>query len=1100
MKSDKKIHIGQGFKRSINLLEDQSNKSILESYICPASLEQVLFSMVQHIQMGQASFTWTGPYGAGKSSLALFTSALASGELSLHKVTSNKLSKHKEEITSFFNSHFTRQILPIIGRLENPIKTFSKALNIENDVDTIFAKLTAVANENDGLIIFVDEMGKFLEQASAESDVDVYFFQQLAELANRSKGKIILVGILHQSFAEYSRNLPKSSRDEWIKIQGRFVDLSVNAAGEEQIELISRAIVSKDKPKEISKSVREISKLIVKNRPANLNHLEQSLNKCWPLHPIVAALLGPVSRKRFGQNQRSIFSFLSSAEPFGFQDFLKTTEYSKGICYTPSMYWDYLQANLESAIIASPSSKMWAMAIDALNKCAVSSDHDSSIRVLKTLAVVDLFKGISGLSVTINALKSVFPEENIDDILNQLQGLSLIRFNKYSESFSLYEGSDFDIDDAVNEAYKHITDIDFQKLHQIASFLPAVAKRHYHSTGALRWMDIRLAPVSTIKSLSDNNDTHSFGTFSMIIPKNETEYTKAYKLITNPRLTPSSKPKIFSLASEFGKLFEFSRELLALEWLQKNSSELSGDRIARKEVENRCSLVSSLLGQALEHAVHKEVWYQNSTPLGTLTGLQMSSLCSDLADSIFHKSPILRTEMLNRSNPSGSANGALNALLKRMVLHKGEERLGIEGYPAEGSLFKIMLEGTGLYSKVTDEWQYICPEGDSFKLSELWDFTDELLISYQQNFSLKALYKKWSLPPFGIKSGLHAFLVTSYLLTKRGHVAVYLNDTYIPEVDDLFIDYLVKNTVDISLRYVSDDQDKKIILSKITKGLSTNKSLNLNLHENSSPLEVSRELVKLVDDLNPWVLRTRSLSPKTAKLRELVKTAHDPNKLIFDDLASLYNLYEQPSLGINDLSLSLAELSDAYPNLLKRIGQLIMSELQVGVVSDATIQRLRERAENVRHASGDFRIDALAARLSTFTQTQTDISGIASLAANKPIHDWIDLDLDRACLEIAVLCEGFKKAELYARIKGKRPNRHAITFTSGLSGSDNVYQLSFDVLEDNKSCIEEIKTKLLSLLESEVDDPLLALTAITELSVDYIEKIESQRSVHGISL
>ncbi|MDQ7001638.1 MAG: ATP-binding protein, partial [Ghiorsea sp.] len=597
-------------------------------------------------------------------------------------------------------------------------------------------------------MIFIDEMGKFLEKASSESTVDVYFFQQLAELANRSKGKIVLVGILHQSFSEYSRSLPKSSRDEWIKIQGRFVDLAINAAGEEQIELISRAITSDEKPQDTSHAAHEIAKIITKNRPASLKSLGRSLNRCWPLHPIVAALLGPVSRKRFGQNQRSIFSFLSSAEPFGFQNFLTATNFSSELCYTPAQYWDYLQANLESAIVASSSSKMWAVAADALNKCAVNNEHKYTINVLKTICVIDLFKGTSGLSVTLSTLESVFPNHNIEDSLKQLQSLSLIRFNKYSGSYSLYEGSDFDIEEAVGEAYKHITDLDFRKLHEIASFLPVVAKRHHHSTGALRWMDIKLTPISSINPKTDGYNEHAFGTFSMVIPKNKVEYNNAIKSITNIKQLHNSKPTIYAIASEFKKLFEFSKELLALEWLQKNSSELSGDRIARKEVENRCSLIASLLGQALEQAVHSEIWFKDSVELGKLTGLQMSYLCSDLADNIFNASPALGTEILNRNKPSASANGALNALLKRMVLNKGEEKLGIEGYPAEGSLFKILLEDTGLYSKMNNKWQFTLPSKDPSQLSKLWALTDELLISYKKNFSLKTLYSEWSQPPF----------------------------------------------------------------------------------------------------------------------------------------------------------------------------------------------------------------------------------------------------------------------------------------------------------------------------------------------------------------
>ena len=98
----------------------------------------------------------------------------------------------------------------------------------------------AAANPG-GLLLVIDEMGKFLEQAS-RGEGDVYFFQQLAEEASRSKGKLLVVGILHQAFDDYAHKLAREVRDEWLKVQGRFADMPLNIAAEEQIELISKAI------------------------------------------------------------------------------------------------------------------------------------------------------------------------------------------------------------------------------------------------------------------------------------------------------------------------------------------------------------------------------------------------------------------------------------------------------------------------------------------------------------------------------------------------------------------------------------------------------------------------------------------------------------------------------------------------------------------------------------------------------------------------------------------------------------------------------------------------------------------------------------------
>ena len=44
-----------------------------------------------------------------------------------------------------------------------------------------------------------------------------------------------------------------------------------------------------------------------------------------------------------------------------------------------------------------------------------------------------------------------------------------------------------------------------------------------------------------------------------------------------------------------------------------------------------------------------------------------------------------------------------------MTLHEGEERLGIDGYPAEGGLFDSLLGRTALYSVTEDGWQFTEP-------------------------------------------------------------------------------------------------------------------------------------------------------------------------------------------------------------------------------------------------------------------------------------------------------------------------------------------------------------------------------------------------------
>ncbi len=1096
MKFSEKITISSGFKRSIDLQKDQLDKNVLQHYLCPPSSEQVLHAMYQHLDTGtQSAFTWTGPYGSGKSSLAVFLSALVSGDRNAYKVAANKLNIYKNELLSVFSYKQKRKIITVLGRPENPCAVLAEALMVENNSQTILAKLEELSYQDNGIILFIDEMGKFLEKATFDASIDVYLFQQIAELANRSDGKFIFISILHQSFAEYSRNLSKNLRDEWIKIQGRFIDLAINAAGEEQIDLISRAIISDNKPLNILPMVDITAQIIAKNRPVKKEIFAESLNACFPLHPCVAILLSPVSRRRFGQNQRSIFSFLSSAEPFGFQSFIHDTDFSTDKYYTPDLYWDYLRTNFENSILASSDAKNWAIAIEAINKVSAAGCDEITQNILKTIAVIDIFKGTSGLTADGNILKTIFTDINMEEELNKLQSLSVIRHNKFSDSYALFEGSDFNIDDELSEAFKQITDIDFQKLNQLASFRPIVAKRHYHETGAMRWMDIKLIPAHILKTSLQNHETQAFGEFLIAIPKDVTEFLETQMMISKHKADDINFPILLGLPNEYERLLNDVKELLALEWLRRNSTLLSGDKVARREIENRHGLIAQRLELTLENILHDITWIRDGKNIGTLANREMSSYASNLANNTFNKSPYLKSEMLNRQQPSGNANAALNALLKRMVLNNGEKHLGIEGFPAEGGLCKILLEDTGLYILKNKEWQFKPPKNDSKKLHELWSYTDKILMDASSNVTLKTIYEQWEKPPFGIKKGLHTFLIACYLLAEKRQVAAYLDDIYTPDIDDLFIDYLTKDTSNISLRYVDNERgNKQDIISTLTAKLRTESSLNLSLQPNASSLDIARELVRLTDRLNLWVLRTRKLSKNTIQLRELLKSAQDPNKLIFDDLSALFKFNDDIDTGMKLLVDALKELMDAYPALLKQLMQILANELELKEITDTSLHRLRERAQNVKQASGDFRINAFIARLENFHGSEEDIVGIGGLGANKPIYDWIDFDAERAAIEIAVLCDGFKQAELYVRVQGRAAQRHAIAITSGLSGETQTHHSSFNILEDYRDEINNIKACLTDAILSE-ENPEFVLAAITELSIEYMNFLKNDKDI-----
>ena len=81
-----RVNVTRRFQRAVRIDLDLGDPESLEGFICPQSSAEVLKTMARHVaESGQGAFTWTGPYGSGKSSLVVALSALLNGSSSLRQ-------------------------------------------------------------------------------------------------------------------------------------------------------------------------------------------------------------------------------------------------------------------------------------------------------------------------------------------------------------------------------------------------------------------------------------------------------------------------------------------------------------------------------------------------------------------------------------------------------------------------------------------------------------------------------------------------------------------------------------------------------------------------------------------------------------------------------------------------------------------------------------------------------------------------------------------------------------------------------------------------------------------------------------------------------
>ena len=1087
------ITITPRFRRSVRLDADFTSATAIDDFHCPASFQAAVKFMATHIaDTQQGAFTWTGPYGGGKSSLAVALACLFGAPKPIRDraalLFGEPVITALKSALPYFPSRW--DVLPLVTERRSIAVQLAGLLDLPaaSGASDILREIEHRSTDR-GLLLIMDELGRGLE-AVADGDGDLHLLQDIAELAARSQGKFVFLGILHQAFEEYAERLGRKVRESWAKIQGRFVDISISVSLEETIELIGEALGHE---RAVRKAIPLAENCVEQLRPARkkteAKRMAGKLARTAPLHPLTACLVGPLSRRRFGQNQRSVFSFLSSAEPYGLQDAL-TKEAIDGT-YLPHLLWNYLQTNFEAAILSSPDGRRYALSHDVLERCVARGATDLEQRVLKTIAIIELLKDRSGLAANLETIVLALNETNRSEIaaaLARLEQQSEIVFRKHAGVYVLYAGSDFDVEARLGDILSEPTDIDLNMVRVLADLQPMLAKRHYEETGAMRWFEMSIDPVSELENFKPPKYVQDIiGRIVFALPIQGESQKEAIAACERASSAQTEFPLIIGHHADATKLLDLGRELAALNALERNYPELRGDPIARREIDARATEVQQKIEDILHGLIDECIWFATDRKAQRLTKRLLNEQLSTLADAIFNDGPLIRNELLNCSEPSSNAVSARTKLMKRMAMRSSDVDLGFDGknYPAERGLYISLLQETRIH--VSGEY---CapPKGDA--LYPLWRVADKLLASHQGIVGADEIIRAWSKEPIGLKSGLGPVFLSAYILSRRDRVAVYGEGIFQATYNELCVEFLARDSSDIGLRRVEME-------GFVGETLETLGGL-LKIKGSIEPLVVARVIIGEFDALVPWTSKTQSLEPQTLKVREILKRASDPNKLLFDDLPRLTEPLANGSFDAGATAIllrdALAEMRAAYPKVLDDLKDLMLKELDVRSQNEDAFKELRNRADNIRHVGGDLRLEAFVGRLTQFHGTREDVEGLAGVAVNKLPRDWNDGDRERAAVGLTELATAFLKTETMARVKGRKDGRHAMAVVVGKENMPHSLFSEFQVSDVDWQDVETLADTLdRALRDADHQSREIILAALIEVTSKYLDAGDDRR-------
>jgi len=982
------VRVRGRFHRSVQLTRDWSGPDDLSDYLVTPTVRELTLRIIEELSTSDGIRAWsvTGPYGTGKSAFALFLSKLLAGRLIHHPEASTFRPQIPNDLAPLVPVHIVGERgslrRSLLGALEQALAPSALAVAqdirsalVQDVVDdatvvSLFERAgTAVLAEGrGGLLILLDEFGKFLEHLATHSDgEDLLIMQHLAEAAARSSVPMILVTILHSGFTAYLNSDDEVQQAEWQKVQGRFTDVAFQEPPEQLLRLVGAALDARFTPDLTTRYEQYLSHTLNDRALAESKErmaLRQLLPACVPFDPLTALLLWPLFRSKLAQNERSLFSFLTSQEPFGFQDFLGGVDWEAEELplYRLDQLYDYVSASLGPGAYRGNLGRRWAEVDEAINRVGATAPALTKA-VLKALGLLWIYGAPVGLRASESALKLAFggnPE--VPQALEILRQSKIIVYRRFEDAYGLWEGSDVDLEEHHEQARQQLARGRLaERLSKQVDLRPLVARAHYIKTGTLRYFTVSVLEGSetALKELFAKGDQAEAADGRIAFVLTPDEHTRKALLDLATGLSRDTALTILAFPKPVAGLERALENLESWRFVERNTPELHGDKAARSELYANLQAAQRQLdvvaGGVLGLRGHRFLpesseWVQGGRRHMLDGARHFQQWLSDLCDTVFHSAPPLKNELLNRRKLSSAAKAGLNKLVQAMAANERVERFGIEGTPAEVSMYEALLREGGFHRTVGG-WRIGGPINPNWQ--PVWRVVEAFLASTRAGRRpVTELYAQLKAPPYGMRDGPLPLLLVTALSAKRDEVAIYRQGLYQPSLNEQLLYELTRLPESFELQqFVFDAESHETLEAMQGVMLELGVAPAVASDHKSLLLELAKPLVVSVFRLPDYAKKTQRLEPTEAvALRNLILNAVDPHELMLVRLPELLNIPVEAENRTTRLAQrlrdSLVALYQAYPRLLDGIEAQVkdvfdlIAESQEGIAAE-----LRARAE-----------------------------------------------------------------------------------------------------------------------------------------------------------
>ncbi len=911
----------RNFSPSQNIL---INSFDVAQYLITPNVQEVFDAIVNNYSSGLRSINLIGAYGTGKSSFL------------------NALEYHLNEEKLFIEGKDWKKykrfdILKLVGSYNSIIDSVKLLLNSKkakphellNDLEEI---IKGANSKGQGVILMIDEFGKFLEYASVNgAEKELYYLQQIAELINNPAYEAAFITTLHQDFSAYAVNLSNTQRNEWNKVKGRFRELTFNEPVEQLLLLASKRI-NATIPDKLESCIPDLLDIIANAKAFPLKDYfdEHTAKKIYPLDLLSASIL-VLALQQYGQNERSLFTFLDTNNFYGLDDFKGKQQNF----YSIANVYDYLNYNLYSFLNSKANIhyNKWAEIKNSLERVEgeiEESKHAIYHTIIKTIGLLNIFSH-AGAKIEKNFLSHYIEltskREGVLEAIEDLQKRNLIAYNKHSLRYFYSETTVVDIDDAIQEA-----GLEISRSKNIVGFLnsyfplpPISAKKAYYDKGTPRIFEYKITdiPYTASKPIGQVD-----GFINLVF--NE-------KITSEDVKQASALNEHAVLYAHFLRVEDIQHAIEEVEKAEIAKAKYLNDRIIQRELSSIIDIQKNLLNYYLYEGFfdwESVRWYYRGVEQRFLNSKHLNGFLSEIIEESYPLTPIFISELANKTKLSPAISIARKNLLEAIINNEDKEGLDISRFPPEKSIYLSLLIETGIHISIGENWvlhEITDPANDPCNFKPLFEASNTFVLSTRgAKRSLSELYEILEHSGFKLKRGFLDFWIPIYLLIKREDFALYGQNGFIPEIDTEVLELLVKNPTQYSIKAFDTDGIKIRLFNQYREFLALSEEKQTS---NEAFIKTIIPFFKFYKELKPYVKQTKTLKRNTLAVRKALTVATDPEKLFFEDFPNalgydIIQLNNTPELLKEfsaNLQVAIRELRGAYDKLLNEFEAVINS-------------------------------------------------------------------------------------------------------------------------------------------------------------------------------